>query len=108
MGLAQGTILNIPSFSLQFTFFKKIKSFWNFPVWILPVASCGSLSCSFASYISYNWWLDQKFEEEFPSRLSGKKPEEYPGGCRFDAWPPSVGQGSSVAVSCSVPRILRF
>ena len=34
--------------------------------------------------------------------LSGNESDKYPGRCRFDSWPRSVGEGSSVAVSCGV------
>ena len=33
---------------------------------------------------------------------SRKESAYEPGGCRFDPWPCSVGQGSGMAVSCSV------
>ena len=38
----------------------------------------------------------------FPLWLSNKEPNWYPGGCGFDSWPPSVGWGPGVPVSCDV------
>ena len=39
---------------------------------------------------------------EFPSWLSGNESDQHPWGRRFDPWPRSVGQGSSVSMSCGV------
>ena len=44
----------------------------------------------------------KKPELEFPSWRSGNESDWEPWGCGFDAWPPSVGWGSGVAVSCGV------
>ena len=38
---------------------------------------------------------------EFPLWLSNNEPKWYPGGCGFDPWPCSGGEGSGVAVSFS-------
>ena len=38
---------------------------------------------------------------EFPLWLSNNEPNWYPGGCGFDPWPCSMGEGSGVAVSFS-------
>ena len=42
--------------------------------------------------------------EEFLSWHSGIKSDQEPWGCGFDPWPRSVGQGTSVPVSCGVGR----
>ena len=39
---------------------------------------------------------------EFPWWLSSNEPDKYPGGCGFNPWPRSEGQGSGVAISCGV------
>ena len=41
---------------------------------------------------------------EFPSWRSGNKSDWEPWGCGFDPWPHSAGQGSGIAVNCSVGR----
>ena len=39
---------------------------------------------------------------EFPSWLNGNKSDKHPCGHRFNPWPCSVGEGSSIAMSCGV------
>ena len=39
-----------------------------------------------------------------PLRLRSNESDQYPRGRRFNPWPPSVREGSSVAVSCGVGR----
>ena len=39
---------------------------------------------------------------EFLLWLHGLRTQQCPWGCRFNLWPHSVGQGSSVATSCSI------
>ena len=65
-----------------------------------------SFKCSWVEYKGYKVCfilrLDNTILVEFLLWLSRLWTRQYPWGCRFDPWPHSVSQGSSVAVSSGV------
>ena len=77
------------------------------PNYLVPTVSIATCPC-------LNEWLLRKFSyliyhrclkvtsSEFPSWLSRKESDQYPGEGRFHPWPCSAGYGSGIAMSCGI------